>query len=163
MAASRFAENTEVTAEKSRGEIERTLVRYGAEEFAYGWQSGRAVIQFTLDGLRVRFILPLPDKRERRFTHTPTGQLRAEATALKEWEQGCRQSWRALALVIKAKLEAVEAKIVTLTEEFAAHIMLPNGQSVGELIIPAITRSYSEGSMAPMLDAFGPSRLALES
>lgn len=36
---SRYAATTEVTSEKSRAEIERTVSRYGATGFMYGWQS----------------------------------------------------------------------------------------------------------------------------
>ncbi len=43
----RYADNTGVSVENSRGEIERTLQRYGAESFAYGWEAGRAVVQFA--------------------------------------------------------------------------------------------------------------------
>jgi hypothetical protein len=38
---SRYAENTSVSVESSRGEIERTLQRYGAASFAYGWDQER--------------------------------------------------------------------------------------------------------------------------
>jgi hypothetical protein len=37
---SKFAENTSVSAERSRAEIEKTLRRYGADQFMYGWESG---------------------------------------------------------------------------------------------------------------------------
>lgn len=33
---SRYAETTSVSSESSRGEIERTLSRYGASSFMYG-------------------------------------------------------------------------------------------------------------------------------
>lgn len=157
-----YAENTSVSVESSRAEIERTLTRYGASEFAYGWDQTRAVVQFTAHNVRVRFILTMPDRNDRRFTLTPTGKTRTAEAARKEWEQGCRQSWRALALVIKAKLEAVDSNIVTFVEEFAAHIVLPGGQSVGDLMIPAIAKAYEEGSVAPMLDAFGAGRREIE-
>jgi hypothetical protein len=32
----RYASNTDVPSDRSRAEIERTLVRYGADEFMYG-------------------------------------------------------------------------------------------------------------------------------
>lgn len=37
-----YAERTVVSPEKSRGEIERVLSRYGAKGFMYGWDNGRA-------------------------------------------------------------------------------------------------------------------------
>lgn len=104
-----YAENTSVSTEKSRNEIERTLQRYGADQFMYGWNNENAVIGFRLSDKRIQFLLPMPDKTERKFTHTPTGKARKESASFKEWEQACRQKWRALSLVIKAKLEAVDA------------------------------------------------------
>ena len=71
-----YAAGTSVTVERSRAEIERTLARFGADEFAYGYDRTRAVILFTATGRRVRFVLRLPDPEERRFTHTPSGKIR---------------------------------------------------------------------------------------
>lgn len=129
-----FAENTSVSSENSRAEIERTLRRYDASGFAYAWDSagGRAMVGFEIGNMRVRFMLPLPDQMDERFTQTPTGKWRKPAAARKEWEQAGRQRWRALALVIKAKLEAVASGIVTFEDEFMAHLVLPNGSTVGE-------------------------------
>ena len=43
---SRYASNSKVGSTKSRDEIERTLTRYGAESFMYGWEEDRAVVAF---------------------------------------------------------------------------------------------------------------------
>lgn len=146
----RYAASTTVSVEKSKSEIERLLSRYGASAFASGWAENRAVIQFEAQGRRIRFTLPLPDKNERRFTMSQRG-LRSVDVAQKEWEQSCRQSWRALALVIKAKLEAVEAKITEFQDEFLAHIVLPDGQTVADHVKPKIKMAYETGNMLPLL------------
>jgi hypothetical protein len=44
----RYAAQTEVSSDRSRSEIERTLRRYGATAFAYGWEGNRAQIGFKL-------------------------------------------------------------------------------------------------------------------
>ena len=62
-----------------------------------------------------------------------------------------RQRWRALALVIKAKLEAVEADITTLEAEFLAHIALPSGATVGEWVGPQLDAVYGSGEMPALL------------
>lgn len=147
----RFAENTSVSSGKSRAEIDRTLSRYGATGFMYGWSGTDAVIAFEMKGRRVKFILPLPDRGSREFTHTPTGKIRASKQIEDAFEQAIRQRWRALALVIKAKLEAVEAGITEFEEEFLAHIVLPNGSSVGKFMIPQIEKAYKTGKMPPLL------------
>jgi hypothetical protein len=66
-----------------------------------------------------------------------------------------RQRWRALALAIKAKLEAVESGIATFEEEFMAYIVLPDGQTVGEFLSPQIEAAYSSGRMPPLLPGIG--------
>jgi hypothetical protein len=153
---SRYAEQTSVSAEKSRGEIETTLQRYGADQFMYGWDAGQAVIAFRMNDRQVRFVLPMPDKADRAFTHTPgKGFARSEPDALKAWEQATRQRWRALALVVKAKLEAVEAGITEFEDEFLAHIVLPSGQTLGDWVRPQVAAAYETGTMPTSLLAIG--------
>lgn len=146
-----YADKTTVSTEKSRAEIERTLQRYQADQFMYGWDADRAVIGFRMVGRQIRFLLPMPNKSDRDFTHTPTGKKRTEDGAYKEWEQACRQKWRALSLVIKAKLEAVDTGIAIFEDEFMANIVLPNGKTVSEFMLPQIAVAYEQGAMPKML------------
>ncbi len=146
----RYAEKTSVSSEKSRMEIERTLMRYGATAFMYGTQATAAMIAFEVENRRLKFELPLPDRED--FQRTPANQTwRTEEGTDKAWEQGCRQRWRALALVIKAKLEAVETGITEFEEEFLAHIVLPDGKTVGQFVLPQVAIAYETGQMPPML------------
>lgn len=149
---SRYAENTSVPTEKSRAEIERTLARYGCDAFMYGQSGGTAVVQFDAHDRRIRFNLPLPDPADATFTQTPTGRTRSDKQARDAWEQACRQRWRALALAIKAKLEAVECEITDFESEFLAHIVLPDGGTVGKWMLPQVQRAYDTGTMPPLLD-----------
>jgi len=154
---SRYAENTSVSSERSRAEIEQTLQRYGADQFGYGWEAERAAIQFRAHGRYVRFVLVLPERDLPEFTRTPGRKLaRTPEQALAAWEQACRQRWRALALVVKAKLEAVEAGISEFEDEFLAHVLLPSGQTAGEWLRPQIATAYEDGGMPSSLLALGP-------
>lgn len=146
-----YAEKTSVSAEKSRCEIERTLQRYGADQFMYGWDVDKALVGFRMGGRQIKFLLPMPDKSDHQFTHTPTGKIRKENAAFTEWEQACRQKWRALSLVIKAKLEAVEAGIAIFEDEFMANIVLPNGSTVSQFMLPQIAEAYETGQMPNLL------------
>lgn len=149
---SRYAEGTEVSVEKSRAEIEKLITRYGATQTAFMNAPGRALIMFEANDRRVVFELPLPDVKEDKFSHTPGGRRRLQGERrVAAWEQACRQRWRALALVIKAKLEAVESGITTFEEEFLAHIMMPDGMTVGSHVRPAVVAWYAGGSMRPLL------------
>lgn len=132
MSAGRFAEKTSVTSDRSRSEIERTLRRYGASGFAYSWEEAGARIMFRIGDRTIRFTMDLPQIEE--FGHTPTGKVRAPAVARVALEQAERQRWRALALVIKAKLEAVTSGITTIEDEFLAWTVLSDGSTVSERI-----------------------------
>lgn len=147
----RYASGTEVGADRSRAEIERTLSRYGASQFMYGWDEHRAVLGFVADGRQVRFVLPLPDRDDREFHRTPTGRPRAKTSAAAAYEQAVRQRWRALALVIKAKLEAVETGIVAFEQEFLAHLVLPDGSTVGDAVAPRLAEAYDSGTTPALL------------
>lgn len=147
-----YAAETSVSCEKSRMEIEQTLRRYKAEKFGYADLGDRAIIGFQMCGRVIRFALPVPDRAEFK-THLLRGQQHNSTPdrQQRDWEQACRQRWRALALVIKAKLEAVECGITLFEEEFLAHIVLPNGQTFGEYAIPQIAKAYETRDMPPLL------------
>ena len=151
-----YAENTSVPADRSRAEIERTLMRYGAKQFMYGVNESDAVIAFVImldsDGegaiRQVRFTIPLPDCDDPAFTRTPGGRRqRSPSQMLAEYEKATRRVWRALLLVIKAKLEAVESGISEFEQEFLAHIVLPDGKTFGEWAKPEVARAYETGMM----------------
>lgn len=147
-----YARETSVSVEKSRAEIEATVIRYGAKAFRSGWNvDGQAQVEFEVSSRLVRFSLQLPSRDDKRFKVSPRGRrtLNSDASA-KAWEQACRQKWRALLLAIKAKLEAVSAGISIFEDEFLAFIVDPiSGRTVGEHIRPAITARY-EGKETPL-------------
>lgn len=145
-----YAERTSVSVENSKADIERVLSKYGADQFMSGWQEGMAMVAFRMNGRHVRFLLPMPGQNEHRFTHHSRGE-RTTSAALKEWEQACRQRWRALLLVVKAKLEACEAGITEFDDEFMAHIVLPSGETMGDRYKPQIALAYEQGDMPPLL------------
>jgi hypothetical protein len=149
-----YAANTEVSQEKSRMEIETTLRRYGADAFSYGWEEERAMIAFRANNRHIKFVIGMPDRNDPKFKTYKRGYStynRTPDAAYSQWEQGCRQRWRALALVVKAKLEAVSAGISEFEEEFLAHIVLPDGTTVGQQIRPHIDAAYLSGKMPRLL------------
>jgi hypothetical protein len=151
-----YAKGTSVSVAKTRAEIESMLTRYGASSFASGWDGPTAVIMFEAKGRRIRFSLPLPDPNDMAFTRDPrhTWKERSKAAAQGAYEAECRQRWRALALVIKAKLEAVESGIALFEDEFLANIVVPGGKTFGEWARPELARAYETGvGMPPLLGA----------
>ena len=151
-----YAEQTSVSAEKSRAEIESTLVKYGADGFMYGWNGPTAVVRFRMDDRFVEFRIEMPDRDSDEFKFTPARRnKRSPDDQQKVWEQATRQRWRALSLVIKAKLEAVEAGITEFESEFLAHIVLPDGTTAGMWLRPQLEEAYRTGQMPSFLPQLG--------
>ena len=145
-----YAEKTSISVARTKAEIEDLVQKYGADQFVSGYRENIGVIGFSLADRQIRFLLPLPQKED--FLFTPgRGQRRTEAAAHTAWEQACMSRWRALDLIIKAKLEAVEAGISTIEREFLADIVLPDGSTTGEWMIPQIKDAYLTGHMPPLL------------
>lgn len=130
-----YAARTEISVDKTRAEIERTLKRYGADRFAYFTESERAIVVFEVSQRRIRFDLLLPKGSDSKS------------------EQLQRSRWRALLLCIKAKLESVESKIETFEEAFLAHVVLPDGMTVMHHTRERIEIAYKGGEMVPLLPA----------
>lgn len=155
--AGKFAAKTDVSVVASKVEIEKVVERYGASGFMSGWHGDRAVIAFSMHNRQVRFVLQMPARESEEFTRYMRGSTkhrREDSAALKLWEQACRQKWRALALVVKAKLEAVESEISTFEDEFMASIVLPGGRTVSEEILPRIAAAYETGAVQPLLEGY---------
>jgi hypothetical protein len=132
-----YASATRVPVHQTRSEIERLVVeRHKATQYATGFQSDppRASVQFQMKDRIIRFDLPLPIK----------------ARDQRSLEQATRARWRALLLIVKAKLEAVESGVTTFDEEFLAHIVLPGGRTVAQQTLPQIAAAYASG-LAPRL------------
>jgi len=151
-----YAKDTDVSSEKSEGDIKRIVIRAGATAFMSGQTGTDAMIAFELRSRRITFRMPLPNRQAKEFTETPSRKwARSPAEADKAWEQACRSRWRALHLCIKAKLESVESGIETFEDAFLAHIQMPDGQTVSEHVRPRIAAAYEIGTMQPLLPAPG--------
>lgn len=152
----RYATNTTVSSERSRGEIEGLLRKYGAGKFGYLWEGESAIIVFEMKARRVKFVLPLPNQNDPMFFKTPTGRTKRNPNgSLEAWEQACRSRWRALVLCIKAKLESVESEIETFEEAWLSHILLPDGATVLDHVAPKVEAAYRNGKMPRFLLSAG--------
>ncbi len=152
---SKYAEKTTVSIDRSRTEIERILSRYGADAFMYGWDSKldipKEMMMFRMKEKQIKFTIPIPSSDSSEISRTPSGRQRTKIQREQAAIQTARQRWRALALVIKAKLESVESGISIFEEEFLAQIVLPNGQTVGDYMLPQIEAVYQTGKMPKLL------------
>lgn len=129
-----FARETRVPVQQTQAEIQRMLDRAKAKQYGtmVDYDLGTARVQFRLHDRIVRFTVLLPD----------AAKVRGDRFAKAE-----RQRWRALMLVIKAKLESVESQIETFEEAFLANIVMPNDQTVAQIVLKQVAESYKTGTM----------------
>ena len=108
----RYAAQTTVTVGESRAELRSLLERHGACAIRIGNNRfGGEVVLFMLHG------------REIRFKATPPAG-----------EQERRAFMRALVLMFRAKLTAIDNGLTTFDAEFLAHIGTSDGSTLGDRI-----------------------------
>jgi hypothetical protein len=61
-----------------------------------------------------------------------------------------RRRWRVLLLRVKARLEEI-AEGVSFEEAFMPFVVLPDGRTVREYVLPEVKRAYEMGVMPKML------------
>jgi hypothetical protein len=139
-----YADKTRVPVSQTRSEIERLLEKHKARKYgtAVDYENMSARVQFHIHDRVIRFVIALPDKKK-----VGDGV---------RYERAERQRWRALLLVIKAKLESVENAIEQFEEAFLGQIVMPNDQTVAHIIKPQIAESYSTGKMPRQLTSGEP-------
>lgn len=151
----RYAEGTTVSPERSQAEIAENLRRYGASAFLTGYEDNRAMIAFRAHDRSVRFLLDLPAPDDPEFRWTPTHQERKPAARVAAYDAEVRRRWRALALAIKAKLEAVATGIASFEDEFLAYTVLPDNTTVGDSIRAELEQTWRTGVRPPRLLQIG--------
>lgn len=123
-----YAAGTTVPVERTKAEIEKLVRKYGAKGFAIGWHGDQTQISFIARERHIRFTILVPQNA-----------------------QPARSKWRTLLLLVKAKLEAVDAKVVSFEEAFVGDIVMPDtGKTVWEMTREQIRLGY-EGKPAPFL------------
>jgi len=150
-----YAKNTSVPIHKTQADIQSTLMRYGADKFGYFQEGSASHIMFEYNRLMITMSVALPEKDE--FSKTPNGRNRSKDQIEREFSQVVKQRWRALLLVVKAKLEAVESGISTVEQEFLAFIRMPDGKTIGDHVIGGLQKAASEGKLPTMISQFSSS------
>lgn len=154
-----YAENTSVSVEKTRAEIDALLAKHGARQRIGGVddEGGFAIVGFTLAGRQIRLHIPLPKIEDfPRKGEQPRGWLgwqhaRREEYRRKAYEQACRSRWRAALLLVRAKLEAIALGFSTVEREFLADIALPDGSTVYRALEHHLAEAYETGRVPPLL------------
>jgi len=144
----KYGQRTNVTIERSRAELEELLRRYGATELLSGWTPRQAFVGFTMAHRSVKLSAPMPDRAE--FASTGK-RRRTEKQIDAAHEQAQRQRWRALVLVVRAKLEAVDIGLSSIEDEFMADLVLPGGATFGHVMRERLDRVLAEGTTPKLL------------
>lgn len=143
----RYAEGTTVPVSRTKVEIANLLEAHGAKK--YGVMSdadqGLTVLMCELEGRMLRFEVYAVDSAQ--FEQTASGRSRTPEAIKKACATEEKRRWRAQLLILKAKLEAIAGGDATVDSEFLAHIMLPNGGTVGQAMGPKLDAAYRTGEM----------------
>lgn len=149
-----YAEGTTVTPESSQAEIQKLLVRYKATGYMTAWQGSRALIAFMMEGKQIRMEIELPtDPAE--FARTAHKRYRDARQQQLAMAAEIRRRWRSLAFVMKAKLESVATGITTIEQEFGMHLVLPDGRTLSEHVLPKVREAIETHRMPTTLLAIG--------
>jgi hypothetical protein len=135
-----YAYRTSVPVARTREEIETLLTKHNATGFVYGNSGGRALVMFEMKERRLKFLVPMPTMNK---SGSNENAIASET----------RRRWRALLLVLKAKLEAVDSEIVLFDEEFLAHIVIDGMTTVGDRLVPEMKKALTEKTLPPLLGA----------
>lgn len=147
-----FAANTEVPVDRSRTGIEKLLDDHKCRKFSSGIdrERGHAMLQFEMGNRLLRFAVQWPTTLDQLASDDPW-RARWRNTRAQSVDRFLaqieRQRWRAMHLVIKAKLEAVSSGVATFDEEFLPYIVLPNNETVSQAMVPLIEQAYTDGEM----------------
>lgn len=132
-----YASKTKVSVEKSQIHIKQVLQKYGVDGFGIMERGEVAAVMFETGGISIQIDVQIPmrDKFNSNVSH----------------DQDIRQKWRALLLVIKAKLEAVECGISTLEKEFMPFMVMQDGRQMHQHVLPMIDEMMRLGKMPTVL------------
>lgn len=134
----KYAATTSVSADASRLDIERLLKGHGITEFAVFSSTQGQIILFQRGSISYKLMMPAVDPDDRELTHDRRGKKRAQGTVETMMAQEHRRRWRALFLVLKAKMVAVQDEIVTFESEFLSYAVTNNGKTIGETLVPQL-------------------------
>jgi len=143
-----YANKTQVSEDRSRAEIERQLRRFGADAFGYYSNGNEAKIAFEYRRIHCQMSVPLPDRNDPVFTHTPiSGKRRSQSQAMADWEREVRRRWRSLCLVVKALLVGVQDGVLSFEQAFMPYIVMADGATIYQHALPHIRHALSTGQM----------------
>jgi len=147
----KYAEDTKISVQKSKLDIETLVTKHGATAFVSGWDEQRQshMIAFKLESLQIRYLFGRPQRED--FTFTAQQKRRTPAQITAAMEQAERALWRGLLLLIQAKFVAIADGIRTVEEEFLPDVVMPDNQTFREWASPHIKQWIAQDKIPKML------------
>ncbi|MCJ2128324.1 hypothetical protein MKK51_05610 [Methylobacterium sp. E-045] len=121
-----YAEDTKVSVITTRQEIEALLRKTKANRIVIMDEPAEALVMFELAGRLIRMRVEIDEAAR---------------------DQVRMSIWRALFIILKAKLVAIDRGVSTVEQEFLAHVVLPDGQTVGQWFEPQLQLAFEHGVM----------------
>ena len=138
--------NTAIRPEKSQADITRELNRYGIYEVQHTNQKDRFSVAFRaeLDEVSIPLMIRI-DVPYSRQTDTEDN---------KGWKRQ-RVLYRVLYYYLKALLGTWDNGLKTFTEIFMPHLVMPNGGTIEQNLLPKLKKAITSGEMknTPLLMA----------
>lgn len=139
MATRRYAEGTVVPVSRSHEAIKLELRKVGAEEFGIMESAVAAYVIFRIREIRYRIT---------------TGEIKPARG--RDPAAEARRQWRAIVLLVKAKVVSIVEGISTVEREFLSDAIMPDGSVLADHAPALIEQAYKEGGAPRLLLLGGP-------
>lgn len=143
----KYAAQTSIPVGKSKGEIDKLLREWGCTRI--GWEenvkTGEVVLRFVWSKdqnvYAAKMVVKIPDEKSIRarpeVLNERTGKP-SDIRVAKALEAAGRSELRILLLWLKAAFNAVEMGLTTAEIIFLPFFMMPDDQTVGDVIVPKL-------------------------
>jgi hypothetical protein len=130
----RYAEGTQVPVSRSHDQIKAELRRVGADQIGVMEGGGKAYVVFKVRDVLYRIAsVPIDPKSKR------------------DPEAEQRRQWRAITLLVKAKVVSINEKISTVEREFLSDAVMPDGSVLADHSQKLITSAYADNGPPKLL------------
>ncbi|MDO4244540.1 MAG: hypothetical protein Q4C89_00765 [Deinococcus sp.] len=145
MTTPRYATDTKVSVSSSQAELRKLFGKYGITSFGFAEQPGGAMLAFQAGGYSHRIFMPVRGEDDGAFAYAGTRRRDAKGRRAAAAQEE-RARWRALVLMVKAKLEYAAILSQSVESAFIEYRILASGRTVQEEITqtgvtPALTWS----------------------
>lgn len=158
----RYASETSVSVSKSRGEIEKLLRVWGANQMQWSddFEGGHAMLRFIWEhdgtSYTARFTIDVPTKEEieKESVHATSGKF-LQTKYDKAMERRGMVEHRELALLLKAIFVAVDCGLITAEQVFLPFLEDGSGRTVSECVLPELPKILKRGGTKNLLPTIG--------